>query len=322
MKNYYIAVALAMVFGSVAVAKDLKGWNQHAQGYPVSKGMEKFLEILGEKSNGKFSGKVYHGAVLGKQDNAVNQMRVGAIDFGVFSLGWMAKAVPAAGVVSLPFVFKNEAHSYRAVDGKFGEMLSAEIEKRQLVPIGYYAAGSRSFYNSKKPINSVADLKGMKIRVMGNQIFVDMMTQLGANATPMAFGEVYQALKTGVIDGAENSWPSYNSTNHYEVAKYYSDSQHLIIPECLCVAKKTWDRLTDAEKQMWRAAGQASVEYQRKEWATYSDMSKNKVLAAGVQYNNIANKQPFQNAMTPVYDNAITKTPVLKNLIQAIKDTQ
>lgn len=321
-KTLLLSGALSISMISMVYAQSLKAWNQHAPGYPVSDGMEKFLEILEQKTNGKTKGKVYHSAVLGKQEDAVNQMRMGALDFGVFSLGWMANSVPAAGVVSLPFVFKNEAHSYRAVDGKFGKLLSAEIEKKGLVPIGYYAAGSRSFYNSKRPIRNVADLKGMKIRVMGNQIFVDMMTELGANATPMAFGEVYQALKTGVIDGAENSWPSYKSTNHYEVAKYYSDSQHLIIPECLCVSKIKWNSLSDEEKKIWRAAGAESTAYQRKKWESYAKSSKESVIKAGVKYNNITNKKPFQDAMGPVYNKAIAKTPVLKELIQAIKDTK
>ncbi len=309
-------------FSVSAIAGGLKGWNQHAVGYPVSDGMEYFIETLEKNSNGKFAGKIYHGAVLGKQADAVNQMRLGGIDFAVFSLGWMVNSVPAAGVVSLPFVFKSEQHSYRAVDGAFGDMLSKQIENKNLVPLGYYAAGSRSFYNSKKPIYTVADLQGMKVRVMGNQIFVDMMTQLGANATPMAFGEVYQALKTGVIDGAENSWPSYHSTNHFEVAQYYSGSQHLIIPECLCVSKKRWNTLSAAEKTMWRQAAKESVEFQRKKWVAYAEKSKREVLARGVKYNPIANKQPFQDAMAPVYEKAIAKTPVLRDLIQAINDTE
>ena len=312
---------LSFALANGVAAKDLKGWNIHVKGYPVSDGMERFLEIIEKKSNGKFKGKVYHAGVLGKQGDAVNQTRLGGIDFGVFSMGWMATPIPPVGVVSLPFIFKDEQHSYRAVDGKFGKMLAKEIRKKGLVAIGYYAGGSRSFYNSERPVNNVADLKGMKVRVMGNQIFVDMMSELGANASPMAFGEVYQSLKTGVIDGAENNWPSYHTTNHYQVAKYYSDSQHLIIPECLCVSEVTWNSLSDAEKKMWREAGQESAEYQRSMWDAYAEKSRQFVLSKGIKYNAIKNKQPFQDAMGPVYEKAIAKTPELKALIQAIKDT-
>ena len=200
--------------------------------------MEQFVKEVAEKTDGRITGKVFQGGVLGSQPDAIEQVRLGALDFGVFSLGPMGQSVPETNVVSLPFIFKSIDQMYRLMDGEAGKAIDAGMRKKGIVALGWYDAGARSFYNSIKPINSPDDVKGMKVRVMNNDLFAGMIESMGGNATPMAFAEVFQSLKTGVVDGAENNPPSYESTNHYEVAKYYSMSEHLIIPECLCMSKK------------------------------------------------------------------------------------
>ena len=208
---------------------------------------------------------------------------------------------------------------HRVMDGPFGDKLGEAMAAKGLVPLAWYDSGARSFYNSQKPITTPADLGGMKFRVMNNELFVGMVEALGGNATPMAFSEVYQSLKTGVVDGAENNWPSYESTNHYEVAGYYSLSQHLILPECLCVSKASWDQLSADEQAKVRQAARDSAELQRKLWAERAKASQEKVLASGVKFNEIADKAPFQDAMGAVYAAAIAKTPALEQLIADIK---
>lgn len=314
-----LAVTASAALMSSSVHAEWKGWNIHTPDYPVSVGMEDFIKKASEATDGRVSGKVYHSAVLGNQTDAISQMQLGGIDFAEFNLGPLGNSVPEVNVVSLPFIFKNMDHMHRVMDGPFGDKLSNAIEKTGIIALAWYDSGARSFYNTGHPISTPADVKGMKFRVMNNDLFVGMVEALGGNATPMAYSEVYQSLKTGVVDGAENNWPSYESSNHFEVAGYYSGTQHLILPECLCVSKLAWDRLSADDQKAVRKAARDSSVLQRKLWAERAEASQKKVLASGVKYNEIADKAMFQNAMTPVYEMAIKQNPVLKELINDIK---
>ena len=189
------AASTLAVMPVTAQAKDWRGWNIHVEDYPVSHGMEAFMEEVTEKTGGEIKGKVFHAGVLGSQPDAIEQLRLGIMDFGVFSLGPMGQAVPASNVVSLPFVFKSVPQMYELMDGEPGAALGEALEEKGIVPLGYYDAGARSFYNSVKPINTPEDVQGMKVRVMNNDLFVGMIESMGGNATPMAFAEVYQSIK-------------------------------------------------------------------------------------------------------------------------------
>ncbi|MEM1048447.1 MAG: TRAP transporter substrate-binding protein [Pseudomonadota bacterium] len=319
-----LALCLPIAVGGAAFApafaKEWRGWNIHVEDYPVSHGMESFMAEVKEKSDGRLTGKIYHAGVLGSQPDAIEQVRLGIIDFGVFSLGPMGQVVPETNVVSLPFIFKSVSQMYDLMDGAAGEAIGKGLENKGLIALGWYDAGARSFYNSQKPINAPDDVKGMKVRVMNNDLFVGMIESLGGNATPMAFAEVYQSLKTGVVDGAENNPPSYESTNHFEVAKYYSISEHLIIPECLCMSKKTWDTLSAEDQAMLKEAGKASADLQRKLWQEREKKSMETVVSGGTEVNQIADKAPFQDAMSPVYDIFLKANPDLTDLVNLIRN--
>lgn len=303
-----------------AEAKDWRGWNIHVEDYPVSHGMEAFMAEVEEKTGGALKGKVFHAGVLGSQPDAIEQVRLGIIDFGVFSLGPMGQAVPETNVVSLPFIFKSVPQMYRLMDGAGGEALGKALEAKGIVALGYYDAGARSFYNSIKPIHSPTDVEGMKVRVMNNDLFVGMIESMGGNATPMAFAEVYQSIKTGVVDGAENNPPSYESTSHFEVAQYYSLSQHLIIPECLCMSKKSFDALTPEQQAIVREAGRNSTELQRKLWQEREMASMEIVKSGGVAVNEIADKSAFQAAMAPVYEGFLSDNPDMTDLVNLFRN--
>lgn len=303
-----------------ALAVEWRGWNIHVDDYPVSIGMESFMKEITEKTNGEITGKIYHNGVLGSQPDAIEQTRLGAIDFGEFSLGPMGQSISETNVVSLPFIFKSIPEMYKLMDGAAGEAIGKGMEAKGLVPVGWYDAGARSFYNSIRPINTPDDVKGMKVRVMNNDLFVGMIASMGGNATPMAFAEVFQSLKTNVVDGAENNPPSYESTNHYEVAKYYSLTEHLIIPECLCVSKVAWDKLTPEQQAIVKEAGRNSANLQRKLWAEREKASMEKVVAGGVMVNTIADKAPFQDAMAPVYEQFLSANPGLTDLVDLIRN--
>ena len=320
IKYWAAAAATAtLLLAGAAQGAEWRGWNIHVPDYSVSLGMDAFTAEIAEKSGGRLTGKTYHSGVLGNQPDAIEQMRLGSIDFAVFNLGPMGQVVPATNVVNLPFIFKGLDHMHRVVDGPVGQQLSEAMAEKGLVALAWYDSGARSFYNSKKPIATPGDVKGLKVRVMNNDLFVDMIAAMGGNATPMAFSEVYSSIKTGVVDGAENNWPSYDTTGHYEVAGYYSGTEHLIIPECLCVSTALWDGLSAEDKEIVKTAAQNSAEYQRDLWAKQDEAARKKVLAAGARYNEIADKAPFQAAMQPVYDKFIAANPDLEGLVKAVQ---
>ena len=325
VSNIKAAMAVTVLGGSLAVAAtassaaDLRGWNIHVEDYPVSIAMESFMAEVADKSGGEITGKIFHNGVLGNQPDAIEQVRLGVLDFGEFSLGPMGQSIPETNVVSLPFIFKSIPQMYTLMDGEVGAAIGEGMKAKGMVPLGWYDAGARSFYNSKLPINTPADVTGLKVRVMSNDLFVKMVESMDGNATPMAFGEVYQSIKTGVVDGAENNPPSYESTNHFEVAKYYSLTEHLIIPECLCMSLKTWEKMTPDQQAILLEAGQKSALLQRELWQAREAASMEKVKAGGTIVNTIADKAPFQAAMAPVYDTFLAANPDLTDLVNMIR---
>lgn len=305
-----------------AQAADWRGWNIHKDGYPNTVAMDSFAKLLAEKTNGAINLTMYHGGTLGSQPDAIEQVRIGALEIGNFNLGPLGPIAPAANVVSLPFIFRDMDHMHRALDGEAGDQISAGMAEKGLIALSWFDSGARSFYNSQKPINTPADVEGLKVRVMNNDLYSGMIAALGGNPSPMAFSEVYQALKTGVVDGAENNWPSYESTGHFEVAGYYSLSQHLIIPECICINADAFNALSADEQAAVKAAAVEAAEEQRVLWEARAVASREKVMAGGVEFNEIADKGPFQDAMAPVYEKYLADNPDLRPLVELIQNTQ
>ncbi len=327
LKSVLKAAAMAgavMCVASVspATAKNWRGWNIHAPGYPNTVAMHAFAKAVTADTKGGIKAQVYDNGVLGNQPDAIEQTRNGALDFANFNMGPMGPIVPMTNVLSLPFLFNGVPQMHHVMDGPIGKKFSDALAKKGLVALSWFDSGARSMYNTKHPITKPSDMKGLKVRVMNNNLYVEMIKALGGNATPMAFGEVYQALKTGVIDGAENNYPSYHETNHYEVAKYYSTTDHLIIPECLCIAKKSWDALSPADQKIVRKDAIDAAKLQRKLWAKDSEKAKKEVEAGGAKVNVIKNLKPFQDAMKPVYAEFFKKNPSLKPLVAEIRATK
>lgn len=314
--------AAALATSTMAAnATELKAWNIHVDGYPNTVAMDKFAELVAEKTNGSVTVKNFHGGVLGNQPDAIEQVRIGALGVGNFNLGPIGPIAPEANVVSLPFIFKDMDHMHRVLDGAGGQQISDGMAKKGLKALAWYDSGARSFYNSIRPINTPADVDGLKVRVMNNDLYSNMISELGGNPTPMAFSEVYQSLGSGVVDGAENNWPSYESTGHFEVAGFYSLSQHLIIPECVCINTDVFNSLTADEQAAVTEAAIESAVLQRELWAARAQASRDKVMAAGVVFNEIADKGPFQDAMVPVYEGYLAANPDIAPLVELIQTT-
>lgn len=314
-----IAATLCVASASPALAKTWRGWNIHAAGYPNTVAMEDFAKAVTKDTKGALSLKVYNNAVLGDQPDAIEQTRNGALDFANFNMGPMGPIVPMTNVLSLPFLFNSVEQMHHVMDGPIGKEFSAALEKKGLVSLSWFDSGARSMFNDEHPITKPSDLKGMKIRVMDNQLYVDMINALGGNATPMPMGEIYQSLKTGVLNGAENNYPTYAEFNLYQVAKYYSTTDHLIIPECLCIAKKSWDALPKDQQAIVRKDAIAAAKEQRKLWALAVEKSKQQAIKGGAKVNVIKNLKPFQDAMKPVYAKFYKQNPDLKKVVEQIR---
>ncbi|MGN7773810.1 TRAP transporter substrate-binding protein [Phyllobacterium sp. 22552] len=310
----------SLLIGSASAQTQLRSADTHPDGYPTVEAVKYLGELIKERTAGRYGVEVYHSAQLGEEKDTIEQTQAGVIDFNRVSMGPFNGIVPLTRVPSLPYIFRSTDHMRHTMDGPIGEEILKAFEAHNLVGLAFYDSGARSFYNTKKPITSLDDLKGMKFRVIQSDVFVDMVNALGANATPMAYGEVYSALETGVIDGAENNWPSFESAKHFEVAKYYTIDQHQIVPEVLVMSKSSWDKLTPEDQAIFRQAAKDSVVKMRELWDAREKKSREIVEAAGVKINEI-DKQPLIDAMKPVHEKYLS-TPELKDMAARIQATE
>jgi tripartite ATP-independent transporter DctP family solute receptor len=318
------ALLASAAFAGAAAAEcevTLRSSDTHPEGYPTVAAVEHMGNLLKERSAGRICIEVFPSAQLGEERDTIEQTKFGVIDMNRVSMGPFNNLIEETKVVSLPFIFRDTGHMHRVMDGPIGDEILAAFEPHGFVGLAYFDGGSRSFYNRERPIRSIEDVAGLKIRVMQSDVFVDMMTALGANATPMPYGEVYSALQTGVIDGAENNWPSFESSGHYEVAGYYTLNQHLIVPEVLVMSKVSWDKLSPEDQALVRQAARDSIPVNRELWAAREAESEAKVRAAGVEVIDDIDKTPFIEAMVPVYQKH-ANTPVLQSLVERIQATE
>ena len=245
---------------------------------------------------------------------------IGALQMVRVNIAPMNNICAETQVPTMPFLFRSVDHLHKVLDGPIGEEILKSCEKQGFVGLAYYDSGARSMFTAKKPVRSFADMKGLKVRVQQSDLWVGLLEAMGANATPMPYGEVYTALKTGLVDAAENNYPSYESSRHFEVAKFYSKTEHSMAPEVLLFSKKVWDGLSADEQKALRQAAKESVPYMRKLWDQREEQSLATVKAGGAQIIEV-DKAPFQAAMKPVYDKFITD-PKAKDLIKRIQDTK
>jgi tripartite ATP-independent transporter DctP family solute receptor len=316
-----LAVFLAAPLG-VAIAQEvtLRSADIHPDGYPTVEAVKFFGEELSKATGGRIAVQVFHSAQLGQEKETIEQVKFGVIDLNRVNMGPFNNLVPETLVPALPFVFRDTAHMRAVMDGPVGEEILAAFESQGLVGLAFYDSGARSFYNSKKPIRTVADMAGLKVRVIQSDLFLDMVNAMGANATPMPPGEVYSALQTGVVDGAENNWPSYESFRHFEVAKYYSITQHSLSPEVLVMSKASYDKLSPEDQAAVKTAAKASVAKMRELWEARETVAEEKVRAAGVEVNEV-DKAPFVEAMKPIYEKYAGE-PKLADMVERIRATK
>ncbi len=301
--------ALAMVLGTMTLSTAmlasaqtvLKAADVHPVGYPNVVAIENLGKKLEAATNGKFKLQMFPGGVLGGEKEMIEQTQVGAINILRTSLGPLGPVVPDVNVFNMPFVFRNEAHMRAVIDGPIGQEILDKITNSpsKMVALGWMDGGSRSLYTKKK-VTTPADLKGQKVRMMGNPLFVDTMNAMGGNGIAMGYGEVFSALQTGVLDGAENNPPSMLTSNHYNAGvKYYAQTNHLIIPEIFVMSKVTWEKLSKDEQALVKKFSKEAQLEQRALWDKSVADASAKLKAAGIEFVAVDQK-PFYDATAPV----------------------
>jgi tripartite ATP-independent transporter DctP family solute receptor len=299
----------------------LKASDVHPAGYPTVVAVETLGKKLEKATNGRLSVQMFASMQLGGEKEAIEQAQVGAIQFARVSVGALGPVINELNVFNLPFLFRNTAHAQKVIDGEIGQELLDAVtnSKAGLVGICWMDAGARNVYDTKHPIKSIGDLKGLKVRVMGNPMFVDMMNALGGNGVAMGYDQVFTALQTGVVDGAENNPPSFVFDNHFQVAKFYTLTEHLIVPEMLVFSKKTWDTLSKDDQALLVKFGKEAQQEERVLWNKYEKEAMDKAKAAGIQIIELADKKPFQDAVKPVWDKYGPKFAEMIKRIQAVQ---
>lgn len=298
----------------------MKAADVHPAGYSTVVAVANMGKKAEAATNGRITFKSFPGGVLGDEKAMIEQTQVGAIQILRTSLGTVGPVVPEVNVFNLPFMFRDEAHLNAVIDGEIGQEMLDKISASpaRMVALAWTVGGSRSLY-TKKPVRNPDDLKGQKIRMMGNPLFVDTMNAMGGNGISMGYGEVFTALQTGVIDGAENNEPSLYTSNHFGAgAKYYTQTRHLMIPEIIVMSKVTWDKLSAEDQVMFKKLGREAQMEQRQLWNESVAESTQKLKDAGVEFIEI-DTQPFYAATAPVRAKYGEKYADLIKRIEAVK---
>jgi tripartite ATP-independent transporter DctP family solute receptor len=314
------AVKMPAAFAQAKVV--LKATDVHPLGYPTVEAVVRMGKKLETATNGRISIQMYPSMQLGGEKEMIEQAQVGALQIARISVGPMGPIVPELNVFNLPFMFRDNAHMEKVIDGPIGvEMLKklSDHPTANLIGLCWMNAGTRNVYNSKKPIKDLADLKGLKIRMMGNPVFVETMNALGGNGVAMGFDQLINALQTGVVDGAENNEPSYDSGQHYRYAKFYSKTGHLMIPEILVFSKKSWEAMSKEDQALILKLSAEAQKEQRKLWYERENESLKKMQDAGAQINEVGDKKAFQAAVKPVWDKFGGQHTALIQRIQDVK---
>ncbi|PZO06395.1 MAG: C4-dicarboxylate ABC transporter [Alphaproteobacteria bacterium] len=286
--------------------RPLRGADSHPVGYPTVEAVAYFGRRISEQTNGRLRLANYAGGQLGEEKDTLEITIFGGLDFNRVNLALLNPLESLTLVPSLPFLFRSTEHMRRALDGAPGQALLESLQPHGLIGLAFYDSGERSFYNTRRPIRTPADMRGLKLRVQTSDLYVALVQALGANPIPMSYGEVFQGLVQKVVDGAENNWPSFQDSRHYEVARYYSLTRHVMAPEVLVASSRTWSRLSQPDRDLIRQAASDSVPFMRRLWEDREAQARRLVEAAGVEVIEDIDRTAFETAMRPVWDRFVT----------------
>jgi tripartite ATP-independent transporter DctP family solute receptor len=313
--------AVLVVVSGAASAREFRAADTQREDYPTVQALQFMGRVIAERTGGRDRIRVFHSRQLGEEKETIEQTRAGAIDLNRTNVALVGNLVPATNVLAMPFLFRSIGHLQKVLDGPIGREILDSFEPFGFVGLAFYDSGARSIYNKVRPIHTMADIKGLRIRVQQSEQMSDMMTALGAEAVEMPYGQVLTGLSTGLIDGAENNWPSYITTDHYKFAGYYTLTEHTMSPEVLVMSRKAWDSLSAEDRTIFRDAAQQSNRFMRQKWAELEQHSRRQAEAAGVKVVSEFERAPFEAAMAALYLK-VQRDPAAAQLIDRIRKVE
>jgi tripartite ATP-independent transporter DctP family solute receptor len=304
-----------------AQAREFRSADNQVENYPTVEAVQFMAKLVAERTNGRHTIQVFHSRQLGEEKDTIEAAKAGAIDLNRTNIVPLGAYVPVINVLAMPFLFRSPEHLHKVLDSDIGAELLEAFHPHGFIGLTFYDSGARSIYNSVRPVRSINDLKGLKIRVQQSQLMVDMIKALGAEPVEMSYGQVLTGLATKLIDGAENNWSSFVTTDHYRHAGYYSLTEHLMAPEVLVMSVKAWDSLNDQDRIIFRDAARESNLFMRKRWNALEEQSQKQAEAAGIMIIRGIDRKPFEAAMANIYAKASTD-PVQAGFIERIRQVQ
>jgi tripartite ATP-independent transporter DctP family solute receptor len=324
-KNYRslaaVCAALLMAMTAAAGAREFRVTDTQSADYPTVQALQVMARIVEERTGGRHRLRVFHSRQLGEEKETIEQTRIGAIDLNRTNVAPIGSLVPVANVLSLPFLFRSFEHLHRVLDQSLGQELLAAFQRHGFVGLTFYDSGARSIYNSVKPIRSISDMKGLRIRVQQSNLMSNMVKALGADPIELPYGQVLTGLSTKLIDGAENNWPSYVTTNHYKLAPYYTLTEHSMSPEVLVMSLRAWESLSSEDKDIFREAAGKSNAFMRELWSGLEERSRQQARAAGNVVISDFDRKPFEDAMSVIYAEMVTDADT-RQLIERIRQVK
>lgn len=316
----FVALLLAICATSAA-AREFRAADTQTEDYPTVQALRYMGALISERTGGRHQIKVFHSRQLGEEKETIAQTRAGAIDLNRTNVALIGNFVPAMNVLAMPFLFRSIEHMQKVLDGPIGKEILGSFEPYGFVGLAFYDSGARSIYNNVRPVRSLADLKGLRIRVQQSELMSQMIRALGAEPVELPYGQVLTGLSTHLIDGAENNWPSFVTTDHYKHAAYYTLTEHTMSPEVLVISLKAWQSLSAEDQTIFREAAARSSLYMREKWRDLEEQSQRKADAAGITVIKTIDRKPFEDAMAPIYAKA-AQDPAAAALIERIRKVE
>ena len=313
-----VGALFAMAVTTNTSAREFRAADTQSEDYPTVQALRYMGHLIEEKTEGRLQIRVFHSRQLGEEKETIQQTRAGAIDLNRSNVALIGGFVPATNVLAMPFLFRSIEHLQKVLDGPIGQEILNSFEPYGFVGLTFYDSGARSLYNNVRPIRSIADIKGLRIRVQQSELMSDMVRALGGEPIELPYGQVRTGLATKLIDGAENNWPSFVTTDHYRYASFYTLTEHTMSPEVLIMSWKAWASLSPEERVIFREAAMQSSRFMRERWRDLEEKSRQQAEGAGVTIVSDFDRKPFEAAMSPIYEK-IRRDPAAAALIERIR---
>jgi tripartite ATP-independent transporter DctP family solute receptor len=302
-------------------AREFRAADTQVENYPTVQALIYMDKLINERTGGRHRIRVFHSRQLGEEKETIEQTRAGAIDLNRTNVAPLGSFIADVNALAMPFLFRSIGHLHKVLDGSVGEDILASFEPHGFIGLAFYDSGARSIYNSSRPVRTPADLKGLRLRVQQSEQMVDMVKALGAQPIELPYGQVLTGLETRLIDGAENNWPSYVTTEHYTVARHYTLTEHTMGPEVLVMSVRAWQELSADDRQIFKDAARQSGLYMREQWQAWEASARKQAEAAGNVIVSNVDKAPFEAAMAGIYDKALSDAK-LRSLVERIRQVQ